>query len=102
MLKQHAEIIPYFPMLNQSLSNSSTSPLKIIQFHSQNYVSILFPPQDKPECPQITCSSKMIINPLRKPSAHPDIILIPSNIFPSPEINAHNPGNESPLPESYF
>ena len=95
MLKQHAEIIPYFPMLNQLLSNSSTSPLRIIQFHLQNYVSILYLPQDEPERPQIICSSKMIINPLRKPSAHPDIIPIPSNIFPSPEIIAQNPGDES-------
>ena len=30
----------------------------------------------------------MMINPLRKPSAHPDIIPIPANIFPSPEIIA--------------
>ena len=82
--------------------NSSTSPLKIIQFHFQNYVSILFPPQDEPEWPQITCSSKMIINPLRKPSAHPDIILIPSNIFPSPEIISHNPSDKSLCQEVVF
>ena len=101
MLKQHAEIIPYFPMLNQLLSNSSTSPLKFIQFHSQNYVSIQFPPQDEPEHLQVTCLSKMI-NPLRKPSAHPDIIPIPSNIFPSPEIIAYNPGDKSLCQEAIF
>ena len=102
MLKQHAEIIPYFPMLNQLLSNSSTSPLKIIQFHFQNNVSILFPPPDKPEHPQITCLRKMIINPFRKLSAHPDIIPIPSNIWPSPEIIARNPGDKSLFQETIF
>ena len=96
------KIIPYFPMLNQFLSNCSSSPLKIIQFHSQNYVSILFLPEDEPECPKITCSSKMIINPFGKPFAHPDVIPIPSNILKSPEIIAHNPGDECPLPGSYF
>ena len=89
MLKQHAQLIPI---------KFFNFPTQIIQFHSQNYVSIQFPPQDEPECPQITCSSKMMINPLRKPSAHPDIIPIPANIFPSPEIIAPNPGDESPLP----
>ena len=44
----------------------------------------------------------MMINPLKKPSAYPDIIPIPSIIFPSPEIIVHNPGDKSPLPESYF
>ena len=38
-LKSHAQAVcwnnPLFPMLNQLLSNSSTSPLQIIQFHFQ-------------------------------------------------------------------
>ena len=44
----------------------------------------------------------MIINPLRNPSVHLDIIPIPSNIFPSPEIIAHNPCDESLCQEAIF
>jgi hypothetical protein len=44
----------------------------------------------------------MIINPIRKPSAHPNIIPIPSNIFLSPEIIAHKAGDKSPLTGGYF
>lgn len=66
-----------------SINHSLTSPTQNIQFHSQDYVIIQFPPQDNPRWPQITCSSRLLINPFGKPSAHADNIPIQSNKFPT-------------------
>ena len=84
---------------NLLIPYAQSIPIKFVNFPTQ---IIQFPHQDKPEWPQIICSSKMMINPLRKPSAHPDNIPIPSNIFPSPKIIAHSPDDKFPRLRSYF
>ena len=83
MLRQHDEKNYLIPFIQTNLIKIFNSSTQIIQFQSQNDVStqILF--QGKLGQPQITCSSKLMNNPLKEPSAHPDMIPVLSNIFPS-------------------